>query len=107
MRVDFNDEIQALWILGSLPDSWETLSVSLSASAPDGTISKEMVSNTILNEELRRGRSKDNGQSNSGHDTLLYENKRGGGKKKFKSPARKQKNSKKEDKCHYCDKLGH
>ncbi|GAA0186783.1 hypothetical protein LIER_34071 [Lithospermum erythrorhizon] len=48
MGVDFNDEVQALSILGSLPDSWETFSVSLSASAPDGTISKEMVSNTIL-----------------------------------------------------------
>ncbi|GAA0161591.1 hypothetical protein LIER_17871 [Lithospermum erythrorhizon] len=24
MGVDFNDEVQALWILGSLPDSWET-----------------------------------------------------------------------------------
>ncbi|GAA0166475.1 hypothetical protein LIER_21621 [Lithospermum erythrorhizon] len=54
-----------------------------------------MVSNTIFNEELRRGGSKDNGQSSSGHDTLLYENKRGGGKKKFKSLAGKQKNSKK------------
>ncbi|GAA0161562.1 hypothetical protein LIER_17846 [Lithospermum erythrorhizon] len=55
MGVDFNDEVSALWILGSLPDSWETLFVSLSAFAPDGTISKEIVSNCILNEELRGG----------------------------------------------------
>ncbi|GAA0172135.1 hypothetical protein LIER_26021 [Lithospermum erythrorhizon] len=34
--------------------SWETLSMSLSGFVPDGTISKEMVSNVILNEELRR-----------------------------------------------------
>ncbi|GAA0162782.1 hypothetical protein LIER_18800 [Lithospermum erythrorhizon] len=42
MGIDFNDEVQALWILRSLLDSWETFSVSLSASAPDGTISKEL-----------------------------------------------------------------
>ncbi|GAA0152212.1 hypothetical protein LIER_10748 [Lithospermum erythrorhizon] len=43
MEVDFNDEIQALRILGSLPDLWETLSESLSVFALDGTISKDGV----------------------------------------------------------------
>ncbi|GAA0168840.1 hypothetical protein LIER_23465 [Lithospermum erythrorhizon] len=43
MGVDFNDEVQVLWILVSLPDSWETLSVYLSVSASNGTISKEMI----------------------------------------------------------------
>ncbi|GAA0145953.1 hypothetical protein LIER_06020 [Lithospermum erythrorhizon] len=106
MGVDFNDEVQALWILGSLPDSWETLSVSLSASAPDGTISKEMVSNTILNEELRRGGGLDNGHGGSNNDMLVYEHKKGK-KKHTKVHPGKSKSSKKEDQCHYCNKLGH
>ncbi|GAA0164895.1 hypothetical protein LIER_20426 [Lithospermum erythrorhizon] len=67
-------KLRSLWILDSLLDSWETLSLSL---------------------------------SNAGHDTLVYENKRGGGKKKLKQHAVKQKSSKKDDKCHYCDKLRH
>ncbi|GAA0183758.1 hypothetical protein LIER_31114 [Lithospermum erythrorhizon] len=65
MGVDFNDEVQALWILGLLPDSWETLSVSLSASVVDGTLTKEMISNKTENKD------------------------------------------KKDDQCHYCDKMGH
>ncbi|KAJ4957644.1 hypothetical protein NE237_024755 [Protea cynaroides] len=36
MGIMFDDEIQALWLLGTLPDSWETFSMSLCNSTPDG-----------------------------------------------------------------------
>ena len=32
MGVNYDDEMQPLWVLGTLPESWETLSVSVSAS---------------------------------------------------------------------------
>ncbi|GAA0152200.1 hypothetical protein LIER_10740 [Lithospermum erythrorhizon] len=108
MGIDFSDEVQALWILGSLPESWETLSVSLSSSIPDGTLSKEMVCNSIINEELRRESVKtDSALSNN--ETLVYEGKNFV-KKKSKQFKRKAKNpnlNKKEDLCHYCNKKGH
>ena len=36
MGIKFDDEIQGLFLLGSLPDSWETFRMSLSNSASNG-----------------------------------------------------------------------
>ncbi|GAA0173956.1 hypothetical protein LIER_27451 [Lithospermum erythrorhizon] len=52
--VSFTDEVQVLWLLGTLPESWETPCISLSTSSPDGTIKKDVVINAILNKNLRR-----------------------------------------------------
>ncbi|GKE47512.1 hypothetical protein Tco_1478770, partial [Tanacetum coccineum] len=52
--IKFNEEVQGLWLLGSLPDSWETFRVSLLSSALDGVISMELVRNSVLNEEMKR-----------------------------------------------------
>ena len=52
MRLD--DEMQAVLLLSSLPDSWETLVVSLSTSAPEGKLTMSMVTDTMYNEETRR-----------------------------------------------------
>ncbi|PWA43159.1 TRAF-like protein [Artemisia annua] len=52
--IKFNEEVQGLWFLGSLPDSWETFRTSFSNSAIDGVISMELVRNSVLNEEMKR-----------------------------------------------------
>ena len=49
-----DDELQALLLLSSLPDSWETLVVSLSNSASNGVLQLAMVKDSLLNEETRR-----------------------------------------------------
>ena len=41
-------------VLSSLPDSWETLVVSLSTSAPRGKLTMEMVKESFLIKEARR-----------------------------------------------------
>ncbi|GKA55491.1 putative RNA-directed DNA polymerase [Tanacetum coccineum] len=56
MGIKFEDEIQGLWLLGTLPDTWETFRTSLSNSAPDGVT-------------LELGRSKSRGPSNRGKQT--------------------------------------
>ncbi|KAH0781704.1 hypothetical protein KY290_001302 [Solanum tuberosum] len=38
MGVNFDDEMQGLWLLNTLPDSWKTLRVSLTNSAPGGKV---------------------------------------------------------------------
>ena len=43
MKVNFDDELQALLLMSSLSESWETLVVSLSNSNANGTISLETV----------------------------------------------------------------
>ena len=54
MKVNFDDALQALLLMSSLSESWETLFVSLSNSNANGTISLETVRSNLLNEELRR-----------------------------------------------------
>ncbi|GJS36330.1 hypothetical protein Tco_0534712 [Tanacetum coccineum] len=54
MVIKFEEEIQGLWLLGTLLDTWETFRTSLSNSAPDGVITMELAKGSILNEEMRR-----------------------------------------------------
>ena len=53
MGVKFEDEILGLWLLNTLPDSWENLRVTLTNSAPSGVVTMDFVKTTILNEEVR------------------------------------------------------
>ena len=54
MGVNFNDEIQGLWLLNTLPDSQETLRVSLTNSATGGKVTMAYAKSGVLNEEVRR-----------------------------------------------------
>ena len=46
--------MQALLLLCTLPDSWENLIVSLSASCKEENLSLQVVKTSILNKETRR-----------------------------------------------------
>lgn len=48
------DEMQALLLFSSLPESWDTLVVTLSNSAPGGKLTMDSVLDNLLNEEARR-----------------------------------------------------
>ncbi|XP_057954021.1 uncharacterized protein LOC131148323 [Malania oleifera] len=52
--MDLGDEAEALLLLSSLLDSWETLVITLSNSAPDGKLTMAMVKDALFNEEARR-----------------------------------------------------
>lgn len=54
MNLTFDDEIQGLWLLDTLPNYCETFRTSLSNSTPNGIISKDLDLSSMLNEELRR-----------------------------------------------------
>ena len=54
MKLVIDNELQVLFLLSSLPDSWETLVVSLSNSAPNGVLQLVMVKDSLINEETRR-----------------------------------------------------
>ena len=103
MKLVIDDELQALFLLSSLLDSWETLVVSLSNSALNGVSQLAMVKDSLLNEETRR--------NNMGKDiaqTLVTENR---GRSKSRSSKERGKlksrsESKGKFKCFYCDK-GH
>ena len=54
-KVDMNidDELQIFLLLSSLAESWDTLVVTLSNSAPDGKLSMYNVTNSLLNEDSK------------------------------------------------------
>ena len=54
MKLVIDNELRALLLLSSLPNSWETLVVSLSNSAPNGVLQLAMIKDSLLNEETRR-----------------------------------------------------
>ncbi|GJT09207.1 putative RNA-directed DNA polymerase [Tanacetum coccineum] len=63
---------KGLWLLGTLPDTWETFRTSLSNSAPDGVITMELAKGSILNEETRR-----KSQGSSSQSDVLVTERRG------------------------------
>ncbi|GFY93698.1 hypothetical protein Acr_09g0001440 [Actinidia rufa] len=63
--LQFDDEMQALLLLSSLPESWETLVVSLSNSAPNGKLTTSMVKDALFNEEAQRREMGSTDQSES------------------------------------------
>lgn len=106
MSVNFDDEIQGLWLLNTLPDSWETLRIFLTNSAPDDKVTMEFAKSGVLNEEVRR-----KSQGSSSHSDILYIEDRGRdktrgprntGKSRSKSRSKYQNHS-----CHHCGKKGH
>ena len=54
MGVKLDDEILALWLLKTLPDSWETFRVSLTNAVPKGIVNTEYIKSGVLNEEMRQ-----------------------------------------------------
>ncbi|KAK8936121.1 hypothetical protein KSP39_PZI013254 [Platanthera zijinensis] len=112
MKVTFEDEVNALWLLKSLPDSWEMVRVSLINSSPQGIVSMEIAKSGILNEEVRR-KSQGTSGSSSRADVLFTETR---GRGRSKSRGRKEDRSQSRGKsktryqnveCHYCHKKGH
>ena len=104
MKILFDDELQALLLLSSLPESWETLVVTVSNSAPDGIVTMSQVTSSLLNEETRRK------SSGSCHFETLVMEKRG--RSKSRTPhnhdkSRGASSSRKNIECHYCHKKGH
>ncbi|GMI77271.1 hypothetical protein HRI_001396400 [Hibiscus trionum] len=54
MGVKFDYEILGLWLLATLPNSWETFRVSLINSSPQGIITLDLAKSGVLNEKVRR-----------------------------------------------------
>ena len=53
VKMVLDDELQALMLLNSLPESWETLMVSFKNSIPNGVLSLSIVKDSMFNEKTR------------------------------------------------------
>lgn len=106
MKMVLLDELQALLLLSSLPESWETLVVSLSNSTPNDVVTLSKVTKSLLNEETRR---KSLGTSSS--EVLITENRGRSPNRSSndcdKSRERLKSKSRKDKECFHCGKKGH
>ena len=108
MGVKFDEDIMGLWLLNTLPDSWENFRVSLTNSAPDGVVTMQYVKSGILNEEVRRRTQ----VASTSHSDVLVVESRGRSKSKGQYHNRGKSRSKSKSRyknleCHYCGKTGH
>ena len=104
MNLVIDDELQALLLLSSFPDNWETLVVSLSNFTPNGVLQPVMVKDNLFNEETR---TKDMDKDNA--ETLVTENRGRSRSRIFegRGKSKSQSQSKGKFKCFYCNKEGH
>ena len=107
LEVPLTNEVLALFLLSSLPDSWETLVVTLGTAGPEGKrLSLARVKSRLLDEEARR-KDKD---TSSDSKALLTESERG--RQRNRSPQNREKSgtrskSRGRPTCFYCGKPGH
>ena len=98
-----DDETQALMMMSSLPESWETLVVALNNSNSDGVVSMESVVISLLNEEMRRINSSEGKAAEEKETTNplaeVHFAKRE--RRSFKP------NTDRDFICYYCEKPGH
>ena len=105
MNIKFEEEVQGLWLLGTLPNSWEMFRTSLSNSTLNGTMNMNLVKSCVLNEEMRR-----KSQGSSSQSDVLVAEKRG--RSKSRGPKNRDKSKSKTNKFttiefHYCHLKGH
>ena len=72
MEIDFDNEIRALIILASLPNSWKAMRMAVSNSAGKSKLKYDDIRDLILSEEVRR---RDAGISNAQDQAIVMENR--------------------------------
>ena len=78
VEIDFNDEIRALIVLASLPNSWEAMKMTIRNSTGKEKLKYNDIGDLILAEEIRR---RDAGETlRSGSVLNLETRSRGNGK---------------------------
>ncbi|MCO5604116.1 hypothetical protein L7F22_058275 [Adiantum nelumboides] len=114
-RINIDDEMKGIFLLCSLPPSWDIFCTAVSNSAPNGTLVYIDVTSSFLSEEMRRkamGSShrgeahyvQKNEKQRKGHPWNCESKKEGNrdaSKGRSKSPSRRN------VQCQYCDKFGH
>ncbi|MCO5601160.1 hypothetical protein L7F22_055279 [Adiantum nelumboides] len=116
---EFDDELESIFVLCSLPSSWDKFCTVISNSAPNGKLVFNDVTNALLLEEIQckslEGASHgdaymaSSSQKQRGHDK--YKNRSKSRERNPRSQSRNRNSSKersaKNVECYYCHKKGH
>jgi len=112
MQIKFEDEVKALILLSSLPDSWAATVTIVSSSTRENTLKLSDIRDLILSEDIRK---RDSGESSSHvSNSALNTEGRGrttqkgqNGRCKSKSRGKGQRKFQSDVTCWNCDKRGH
>ncbi|KAG8370027.1 hypothetical protein BUALT_Bualt14G0075000 [Buddleja alternifolia] len=112
-KQNFDMRAALMWTItdfpGSLPDSWDTLVVSVSNSAPNGDLTLQVVKDCLLNEKFRRKEQTFSTEQNA----LVTEKSNRRGRNKNRGPQHQRDKFREKSKfigdfkCHYCGGPNH
>nr|GEX34584.1 retrovirus-related Pol polyprotein from transposon TNT 1-94 [Tanacetum cinerariifolium] len=110
VEIKFEDEVQALLLLSSLPDSWSGTVTAVSSASGTTKLTFDSIRDLILNKDIRRRRS--SGESSSSSSLLHTEsrgrrNDRGHNRGRSNSRRRGQSKNRKDIECWNCKEKGH
>ena len=105
-KIVFEDNVKAMFLLVTLPESWDTFRTAISNSVPADELTSTNVESSLLTEEINR---KNNAGSKSSsamavRGRSMDRQKSNRGKSRSKSHGG---TSKKDVECYYCGKKGH
>ena len=110
MKMNIDDEMQASLLLNSLPDSWETLVVTVSNSTPNGILTMKSVKDNLLNKKARRKERDESSSRVLVHEKQERQEKlerRGRSQSRNPHGFRGRSKSIKYIKCYHCNTVGH
>ena len=96
--IEFDDEVRALILLSSLPDSWSATVTAVSSSSGSNKLKFDDVRDLVLSEEIRRRQS---GESST--SSVLHTESRG----RSSTRGNRQNSNSKTIECWNCGKTGH
>ncbi|MCO5567850.1 hypothetical protein L7F22_038543 [Adiantum nelumboides] len=109
-EVEFKDSVKAMFLLVTLPDSWDTFRTAISNSAPLDGLKCADVESSLLMEEVSRKNVEDTKSSSAMHirgRPKSRGNNEKNGHNKSKSRERSKSRTGKDVECYYCHKKGH
>jgi len=109
VSITFDDEVKALILLSSLPESWSATVTAVSSSSRDSKLKLDDIRDLILSEDIRRRESSESSGSALNTESRGRTSQRGQsyGRGRSKPRRRSQSKNRKEIICWNCDKKGH
>lgn len=105
--IKFEDEVQALLLLSSLPESWSGTVTAINGSAGTSKLTFEGIRDFILGEDIRRRSSGESSSALLSTEGRGRKTERGNGRGRSKSRKRSQSKPRKDIQCWKCKETGH
>ncbi|KAL5848374.1 hypothetical protein ACOSQ4_006387 [Xanthoceras sorbifolium] len=108
VEIEFDEEVRALILLSSLPDSWNATVTAVSSSSGNNKLKFDDVRDLVLSEDIRRRESGEASSSSALHtESRGRTSERSSYRSRSKSRRGKSRSGKKDFSCYNCGKKGH